>query len=716
MGVEVSHPYRDAARAYVEAGWRGVLPLPAGRKFPPPSGWTGRGAPYPSGADVQEWIDGTAGDGNICLRMPDGVIGLDVDNYRDKAGGAWLAELEEKLGPLPATWMSTARDDGISGIRFYRVPASMNWPGQAAPGIEIIQAAHRYAVVWPSAHPEGGTYGWVSPERGAPHVQQLPALPDGWVQYLQQLVVREPIEGANLTDEATRAWLGACRAGDACRVLRDVLDRAVAELRSGTAAGSRHDIMTRCSRTLAAYGGEGHRGAGRVLVELREAFLASVENDVGRDGPSEWLSALSGAIRLAAAEHPEPDGWCDCDLWDGGGVQFDAPWGTALPQYGGAVEEGGSGGDEGPGLEAGDGSEGTPVGEEPTLVDQMEKRLLTAAQMAAVAPPTPLVDGLLAVDSESWLIAKSGAGKTFVALDIAGHVGRGMDWQGRAVLRGGVLYLVAEGSGGMGSRVRAWQQRHGEMNGVAFLPMPVQVKDAIGWATLVELCRRMRPVLVVLDTQARITVGLNENDNSEMGLLIDAIGRLRGACGACVLVVHHLGRSGLDARGASAIDGAQDSELKLVRMDSVDGRFIMLKTDKQRNMPDDVEIQLELVDRELDDGTTSLTVETPLIDARVLEPDWQAHTPLNQRVLLDVMYDIFTELGATKSELKSEVRKRRRVEADGKSREPMTESSYRKAWDALVADGRLVRVAETQRYRAALRREEAVNGDVDKIV
>jgi len=34
----------------------------------------------------------------------------------------------------------------------------------------------------------------------------------------------------------------------------------------------------------------------------------------------------------------------------------------------------------------------------------------------------------------------------------------------------------------------------------------------------------------------------------------------------CVLTVHHIGRSGSNARGASAIDGAQDTELKLERV------------------------------------------------------------------------------------------------------------------------------------------------------
>ena len=55
------------------------------------------------------------------------------------------------------------RDDG-SGILLYRVPSGVDpttWPTGAGPSIEIIRHAHRYAVVWPSIHPETGQpYRW----------------------------------------------------------------------------------------------------------------------------------------------------------------------------------------------------------------------------------------------------------------------------------------------------------------------------------------------------------------------------------------------------------------------------------------------------------------------------------------------------------------------------------------------------------------------------
>lgn len=214
-----SGPYARAAHIYREAGWHGTLPLgnAPGRKYPPPSGWTGHGAPYPSGADVASWTE-THGDRNIGLRMPPGVIGLDVDHYRDKTGADTLAQLELNFGPLPPTWVSSARP-APSGIRFYRVPIDppVNWPGEAGKFIEIIQPGHRYAVVWPSLNPEaaGAEYRWFNTAgtmlRGdaIPAPSELVTLPEAWVRGLA--LPYATVDKTSLGSESAAAWWGGLR-------------------------------------------------------------------------------------------------------------------------------------------------------------------------------------------------------------------------------------------------------------------------------------------------------------------------------------------------------------------------------------------------------------------------------------------------------------------------------------------------------------------------
>jgi len=682
--------YAETAWQYRGAGWVGVVPLPPSRKGPPPRGYTGWAGVDPSGPDVQAWVDGPEGAGNIGLRLPEGVYGLDVDAYGEKEGAAALAELLERFGELPETWVITSRDDSVSGIRLFRaeLPIGRRWrdePAGHGRGIEAIHYGHRYAVTWPSVHPDTGakyvvrsSVDWHIYDE-PPRLDELPPMPAAWVEGLSETGEVSTAEAAS--HDVTLAVVTAFAEGEPCDRVREAHARGLARLRDARDGAALHPAARDTTHELARLGHEGHTGARRALAEHFGVFV-DVRGGRGLDrsrAEAEWWRLVRGAVGKLAGERRQS---CDCALLAGEGVQFDAPIGTAAapPEAVGPEDAGGQ----------------HEAGEEPAadLAGQLLGRMLTVAQMREMQPPPMLVDGLLGLDSESWMIAKSGSFKTFVALDIAAHVGVGRPWMERDVTQGPVVYLAAEGAGGMGKRLRAWEQRNGPMDGVRFLPMPIQAAREDHWAALVEACRRLQPVLIILDTQARITVGLDENDNSAMGQFIEAIGQLRRATQACVLVIHHLGRSGNDARGASAIDGAQDSELRLTK--TAEYR-VVLETDKQRHLPIDVRIELELFPTDLDDGSDSLVVGPPLSATPPL-PDWSANLKLNQLTLVEVMHDIFPEIGATKAELKAEVLKRTRRDKDGNTSEPMADSSFRRAWDSLVANERLIKVSGTQRY------------------
>ncbi|MFH8285488.1 AAA family ATPase [Streptomyces antibioticus] len=195
----------------------------------------------------------------------------------------------------------------------------------------------------------------------------------------------------------------------------------------------------------------------------------------------------------------------------------------------------------------------------------------------------PLIADVLFLDSLSRVNGPSGHGKSFVALDFAGHVGVGMPWHGHVVRQGRVLYLVAEGGKGIRKRVRAWEQHYRrKMANVHFLPRPVQAVDP-EWDVLIEACRRGRPVLVILDTQARITVGVEENSATEMGRVVHRMDQLRDATGACVLLIHHKGLNGDHGRGSSAVKGAVQTELTVTKSGKGPDTRVVVGTDKQKD-------------------------------------------------------------------------------------------------------------------------------------
>lgn len=315
----MSTPYAAAAATYRRLGWSPV-PLPPRRKKPPPTGWTGYAAPHASGADVHEWTEaGTyrAGSavlevGNVGLRLPETVLGLDLDAYDGKPGLQTMLAAVARLGPLPPTWRSTSRDPAEpSGIRFYRVPPGRRWAdtlsGEGS-AVEVIHYGHRYAVAAPSVHPDtGAVYRWCAPDgtpADPPAVDDLPELPAAWVAELDAGDVAERSEKADLLDAEVSAWLDALPSGGPCRYVLRLLEEAADRLE---AAASRHDTVRGYIGRMVRAGEQGHHGAGTGLDTLRSLWGASLARGKAREADAgEWDRMLTGAVALVVNDPTAP--------------------------------------------------------------------------------------------------------------------------------------------------------------------------------------------------------------------------------------------------------------------------------------------------------------------------------------------------------------------------------------------------------------------------
>lgn len=313
--------FSDIAAPWRAAGWLGTMPLPERRKFPPPENYTGKKATrilFASDEQVARWSDcAKYRNANIgmALGFPvivDGieyeVLALDADQYpepgkRDKHGGDQLAALESELGPLPLTWVSTARarnDDGtdrgdwLSGIRFYLVPVGLAWPSKAdktAPDVDVIQRGQRYAVVWPSFNPKSGTtYRLYSPTQWAAHGQPssevpdpatLPLLPDAWIDRLTQNRMRDsprPIDTDSSLGEL-EAW-ALDQFQDAETMCRRVAGQLAKRKESISNAADSHEQLINGHMEFVHLAGEGHTGWLTAINETTEYWIQDVS---GRD-------------------------------------------------------------------------------------------------------------------------------------------------------------------------------------------------------------------------------------------------------------------------------------------------------------------------------------------------------------------------------------------------------------------------------------------------
>ena len=70
--------------------------------------------------------------------------------------------------------------------------------------------------------------------------------------------------------------------------------------------------------------------------------------------------------------------------------------------------------------------------------------------------------------------------------------------------------------------------------------------------------------LLIIDTLSRYSTGIDENSNSDMAKLVETVtNELSVPLDCSVLLVHHTGKIGTSARGASSLNGALDAEWSL---------------------------------------------------------------------------------------------------------------------------------------------------------
>jgi hypothetical protein len=210
-------------------------------------------------------------------------------------------------------------------------------------------------------------------------------------------------------------------------------------------------------------------------------------------------------------------------------------------------------------------------------------RLLTDEDLERQPDLPDLIKGVLPAASTIVLAAQPSAGKTTLALEIAGDVACDLLFHGRPVTAGLVVFIVAEGASKLKFRRRAWREyrKASDSTNVRFITEPVnfadtsEVDELLGTLTKLE----RQPVLVVVDTLARCMLGGDENSAKDVGAFVRGCDRVRNATGAAVLIVHHTTKTGNAERGSGALRGAADTLVMMSREDDL----ITVTCEKQKD-------------------------------------------------------------------------------------------------------------------------------------
>lgn len=533
MSSQTLAPFAALWEIYLERGWE-VLPLPAGRKGPPPGGTTGRTG-KPIGADVA--MACADDDSDLGVRMPPGVIGLDWDDYRGEAIQL-QEELEAKHGKLPDTWSSSSRA-WPSRIDYYRFPAGhedAELPGTLG-CLDIIQHHHRYAKV-AGTHPDTGErYRWadrdghltpdpsIAHDRGdlPPFVEDLPELPIGWLNLQSP---KPEIDYTSLNLPIPETWRPA---------VLEPLAQALTALQGGH--GSRHDAVNSALMSLANAAVSGYGEAPEAITQLREAWMGEMSEARGDIGAlEEWDRMLSGAQAKALPITAPAPGW-------------EETWPVTAPAV----------------------SDQTPQRGHTWSVES----LLTILDEA---PRDFIVENLIPVDSFTVIYGKPKSFKTFYSLDLAWTLAsvppEGGYFHGRRCKPRKVAYVYGESRSAFQARAKAWMHARSvapERLAERFVFIPGRghnLTDHTDARGLAERLSAEQIEYVFIDTIASLTPGMEENSSEGMGRFLAAVEAIR-SLGIDVCAVHHSPKDGSTPRGHGSLLGAGDSYIHVRKADGI---------------------------------------------------------------------------------------------------------------------------------------------------
>lgn len=191
-------------------------------------------------------------------------------------------------------------------------------------------------------------------------------------------------------------------------------------------------------------------------------------------------------------------------------------------------------------------------------------KLWTLGEIAALPPPSWLIPQMFPDKGLSLLFGPPGSYKSFVAMQLSLELASGMYEGGPKP----VIYIGAEGGRGLEQRAAAWKAAHQVNDDV-----PLWIVQNMPWASDAEMvvefieevkAAGVKPALVVVDTAARMMLGLNENDARDVGKFVQAVDEIKLALDCAVVILHHTGKDASQgARGSIALTAAVDAAFEI---------------------------------------------------------------------------------------------------------------------------------------------------------
>ncbi len=197
------------------------------------------------------------------------------------------------------------------------------------------------------------------------------------------------------------------------------------------------------------------------------------------------------------------------------------------------------------------------------LAEQTQEQFfefLEFRDLKTLTPPKWLIYRFLPTKGINFYYGPPGEGKTYLAILTAIAVAaEDLPFLGRVTRHGHVIFIEAEDIDEVAQRFIGCAQHYGlqDIPNLHIFPASLQlIRDT---PKLIESIKHhygdINIALIVIDTLAMCTAGVEENSKKEFYAVVVALESLWRTFDCCILPIHHTGRNGDKARGTSSMDG-----------------------------------------------------------------------------------------------------------------------------------------------------------------
>jgi hypothetical protein len=181
-----------------------------------------------------------------------------------------------------------------------------------------------------------------------------------------------------------------------------------------------------------------------------------------------------------------------------------------------------------------------------------------------------LLRGVISPGEISVWVGPPKCGKSFLLLHVAYLLSLGHSVFGCRVKPTKVLYVAAEGEGGIAKRLRGLRDKHGPSGNFHLIAQPIDLlRDGGHKLEVIDAANAIGGQLIIIDTLNRALAGGDENRSDDMGAFICNIAEIRSKTGCHIAVVHHGTKAsdGRSPRGHGSLEGADDALIEVQKLE-----------------------------------------------------------------------------------------------------------------------------------------------------